>query len=89
MGGSGGPLKRLAWGFLCASIAVALWNGLPHAPESVLSGLRSASVQLEQTVRGWVAAWGLSEDGSPPKGIEGGGSEPPAQEPAAGDGAGS
>jgi hypothetical protein len=85
VGGSGGPVKRAAWAFLCASIVVALWNGLPHAPESVLSGLRAKSGQLEQVVRGWVAALGLSEDGAPPAGVDGDGSGSSTPEPAAGD----
>lgn len=69
VGGNGGPIKRAAWVFVAACIAVAAFGDFAKDPGQVLPTLTAKSQRLEKSVHEWVAKVGLSEDGAPPKGV--------------------
>ena len=66
VGGAGGPIKRGAWLFVSACIAVAIWNGLSGGQGTLYDQLAVKSDRLQTQVHGWVARAGLSETGEVP-----------------------
>lgn len=66
VGGAGGPIKRAAWLFVAACIAVAVWNGLSGGEGTLYDRLAVKSSHLSSKVHGWVARAGLPEDGKAP-----------------------
>ena len=70
MGGQGGPVKRAAWMFVAACIAVALLGNVAKDPANVLPNLQAKSASLEAHVHEWIAKAGLSEDGEVPKNVK-------------------
>lgn len=70
VGGNGGPVKRAAWMFVAACIAVAIWGNVAKDPASVLPNLQNKSGEAESGVHRLIAKLRLSETGEAPKNVK-------------------